>query len=326
MHSTSFNRYPKMTLTITMLVLASLSLLALNWVAGHFFGLGKVVLYEANPIYGYRVAPNQSVARNAYQRIHVNNLGMRAKADWDLSSNKPKILFIGDSVTYGGSYIDNDNLFSEKIGHALPQYQVGNAAVNGWGVDNVVAFIKDTGFLAADIYVLVFPEGDFYRGLSRIGGQPFWTRKPAFALEELLHYGIYKAHLVKTPHLHAYENSVTEKTQIAQLAVEHLSELITFLEQHHKKVMVVISPSLPQVLGKAQRDPIVQRLLHEKGIPAIYLLDRILSSTENTTNAEHTANTHSAERDKASLFHDTIHLSNQGHELWAALMLPDIKD
>ena len=323
--TTLFDRYPKTTLTVLLTLLLGLTLIGIDWVAGRVFGLGKVVQYEAHPIYGYRLAPNQQVARNSHQRVLINNLGLRANTNWSITSTQipnastseptrwsapTSILFIGDSVTYGGSYIDNEQLFSEQIAKALPNYQIGNAGVNGWGVDNVVAFIKDTGFLHADIYVLMFPEGDFYRGLSRIGGQPFWTRQPYFALEELWQYGIYKAHLKKTPDLHRYENDPTQRKIIAQLAVEHLKGLVDYLQAHDKKVLVYISPSLPQVLGDAQPDPIIKTLLSQYGISAIYLNDRFDSLST---------------ADKTALFHDVIHLSDKGHTRWAELMLPDIQ-
>lgn len=312
MKQSLFEQYPKTTLTLSLLVLGLIAIALIEWSAKQFFGLGKVVLYEAHPIYGYRVAPNQTVARNPHQRIHINNLGLRANTDWDLNQDNPRVLFLGDSVTYGGSYVDNADLFSTQIGQKISQCETGNAAVNGWGVDNVVAFVRDKPFLDATLYVLVFPEGDFYRGLTRIGGQPFWTRHPKYALEELWQYGVYRSSLKKTPHLHAYNASESEKKRIVHLATTHLNDLLCFLKSHNKQVLIYISPSLPQALGEEQPDPIIKQSLNDYGIPANYLLDKIPATMSKC--------------EKKALFHDVIHLSPQGHTFWANMMLEDVKE
>lgn len=309
MRSSIFQRHPKITLAITLLILSLILLMSIEWTANRLFGLGHVVLYEANPIYGYRPVPNQHVARKADCSVKINNLGLRAAENWDSPRTTPRVLFVGDSVTYGGSYIDNAMLFSTQVGQKLPKYQTGNAAVNGWGVHNVVAFIRDKPFLDADVYVLVFPEGDFYRGMTRIGGQPFWTRQPRYALEELWQYGIYRSNLKKTPHLHTYASCDVAKHQIANLAVQQLNDLMCFLKSHQKQVLIYISPSLPQALGQEAPDPIIKKLLTQYNVPATYLVDK-LPALESC--------------DKKALYHDVIHLSPYGHTVWAQLIAADV--
>ena len=46
--------------------------------------------------------------------IIINNLGMRSSDNFN-HKNKKKIIFLGDSVTYGGSIVSNNDLFSEKL-------------------------------------------------------------------------------------------------------------------------------------------------------------------------------------------------------------------
>ena len=51
---------------------------------------------------------------------------------------------MGDSVTYGGSYIDNKNLFSEILCEKYVENSIcGNLGVNGYFIDNIFLRLKD---------------------------------------------------------------------------------------------------------------------------------------------------------------------------------------
>lgn len=305
-----FDIYPKITLGVILSILILSTILLAEWAAGSL-GLGKTVLYEANPIYGYRPRPNQIVARRVDQTIKINNLGLRAETDWDPKNYHNKILFLGDSVTYGGSYIANNQLFSHLAVAPFPEWEAGNAGVNGWGVNNVYALVKETGFLPAQIYVSVFPEGDFYRGYTRIGGQAFWTRPPRFALEELFQYCVYKLNLKKMPLREYYALNTAEKNQIASIAVRNLKALDDYLKAQGRTHLIYISPSRENLLGQPllEVDPVVKGLLAESGINAVYLQERLTSYS----NAE-----------IQGLFHDNIHLSQEGHAAWGKMIAQDL--
>src|SRR5437764_955827 len=74
-------------------------------------GLGRPVLFYEHPSFGYRLKPNQETWRFGGAHFKINNLGLRAESDWDASTGN-KVLFLGDSVTYGGNHISNEDLFS----------------------------------------------------------------------------------------------------------------------------------------------------------------------------------------------------------------------
>lgn len=304
-----FEKYPKVTISFLLLLLGIASLFMIEFLA-RGFGLGNVVIYDSHPVYGYRLHPNQQVARQANKPIQVNNLGLRAQADWDITETQNKILFVGDSVTYGGSYINNTELFSFLAVRNLPGYQSGNAGVNGWGVLNVHALIKEMHFLPADIYVSVFPEGDFYRGLMRIGGQPFWTRTPRSALEELAHYFLYKVQLTQTPPVLFYTLNEDEKFQIADHAAYYLKQYDSYLKKAGKKHLIYISPSRSELLHNSENDQLVQKALEKHGLQVVYLREKLNTQSAKEINA---------------LFHDEIHLSEQGHQQWAQLIEEDLK-
>ncbi|MBS0286855.1 MAG: hypothetical protein JSR17_06130 [Proteobacteria bacterium] len=311
MKKSLFERFPKLTLIsfATLLLLSGIYLF--NLLANKVFGLGNVVLYEANPIYGYRPIASQTVARQANHTISINNLGLRADKDWDIHDFSHKILFLGDSVTYGGSYITNQQLFSHLVGTHYPKFMTGNAGVNGWGVINVHALIKEMQFLPAQVYVSVFPEGDFYRGLNRIGGQPFWTRKPSCALEELFQYFVYELQLKKGAIFNINIASPQEKELIVDIAVRHLKELDSYLKENQRDHIIYITPSQQELLGKSAQDEIIKNTLAKYGLNVIYIKDRIKEIPADEI---------------PQYFHDDIHLSEKGHQLWATIMAHDLKE
>lgn len=311
MKKSVFETHPKLTLVGVLLFLGFAGIAAMEYVAAHVFGLGKPVIYESHPIYGYRPEPNQLVARQRHDVVKINNLGLRANHDWDPSKPQHKVLFLGDSVTYGGSYIANDELFSTLAVKPFNGYDSANAGVNGWGVNNVYALVTEMHFLPADVYVSVFPEGDFYRGLTRIGGQPFWTKKPRFALEELLHYFIYKVQQRQIPAIHFYNMTDSERTHIARVAVRNLKALDIFLKSQGKQHLIYITPSRSQMLGIQPEDLALKALLAEYQLNVVYLKDRLQPY---------------AAINMATFFHDEIHLSKLGHQQWAKMIEPDLKN
>ena len=311
--NTIFEKNPKKTLFFSVLLFSCITLGLLEFSASKIFGLGKVVIYQSHPIYGYRPVPNQLVSRdNGPTNIKINNLGLRANQDWhEKTPNKKRILFLGDSVTYGGSYIDNQDLFSSLAFKHNKNIETANAGVNAWGILNIHGLIKNLNFMPADIYITLVPEGDFYRGLNGIGGQPFWTRKPKYALEELLQHGSYILSLKKNPGLSIKSLPIQEQEKTVELAVLALKEYDAYLKQQGYQHYIFITPTLPQVVHNAENDLLIKNSLDNNKLDYIYLRNKI---PQDLTQSQ-----------KTNLFHDSIHLSQAGHALWAEMIQKEVE-
>lgn len=304
-----FEKYPKTTMMVILTLSSFLGLYLLEKLASSF-GLGKPILYQSHPIYGYRPLPNQTVARNKNCIIKTNNLALRAEEDWNEKEIENKVLFLGDSVTYGGSYINNRDLFSQVAVKPFSNLIAGNGGVNAWGVENVHALVKELQFYPAKTIVSTFPECDFSRGLMRIGGQAFWVKAPRYALEELAQYFIYILHNKKY-RINAFaEMSIAEKQQVLRYAVRHLKEMDDFLKSQNRHHLIYISPTLLQTLGEEEACPYLKALFAEYDLPVIYIQERLpkLSKTEYKT-----------------LYHDNVHLSKEGHALWGEIISDDLQ-
>ena len=299
--------------TIANIVLSAfalaLSLVLVELTLRYAVGLGDPLLYRSSPLFGYRLQENQLVYRRGIQ-INVNNLGLRAETDWD-SSRSGKILFLGNSVTFGGTYLSNTDLFSHTAMADIPGFVSGNGGVNGWGVENIHALIVDGGFLPASVYVTVLQDMDFDRGLSKFAGQPFWSRKPVFALEELAVLAGYHLSMFSKEG-HEQQIRPDEREKRIEKAALRLKEMDEFLRSQGLTHLLYMSTDTHQLLEGMPRDTIVSKYLGMYGLQVSYLADRPEVVQVPRSQVE-------------DLFYDWNHLDKEGHRLWGKMICEDLK-
>jgi hypothetical protein len=162
------------------------------------------VLYDNRLAYGYRPVPDQTRRRLRGARVHINGLGVRGP---DVGPRRPpealRILFLGDSVTYGGSYVDDTELFSAVAARALARRLPGhrgpveplNAGVNAWGPQNILGLVRDGVFRSgfeSQLWVVTVADDDFRREKTRIGEVPYFNAPPRTAWEEVVVLAAYR--------------------------------------------------------------------------------------------------------------------------------------
>ncbi len=307
---TFFERHRHLTILCLTVLGIVLPLAVLELVLRFWFGLGDPVLYRSSPLFGYRLQPNQLVYREHGAEIRVNNLGLRANADWD-TVHANKVLFLGNSVTYGGSYITNTKLFSHLAVEEIGGYLGGNGGVNGWGVENIHALVVEGGFTPAAVYVSVLQEMDFYRGLSKLSGKPFWAHKPGCAISELLQQ-FFLDRLNSMYEQHDRFVTIEEQAKTIERAALRLKELDMFLKERGYIHLIFMSTNVDQVLHGVPSDSLVSRSLAAHNINAITIRDRPEIAALSSEN-------------KAKLFYDWNHLSEYGHRKWADIIQSELK-
>ncbi len=301
-----FERHPRITLACFWLAFLLLFAVVAEVGLRKFTGMGNPVLFYQQPVYGYRLLPNQETWRFGGAHFKINNLGLRADEDWD-PVKRDKILFVGDSVTYGGNRISNEDLFSEVAAKDLPGWRSGNAGIPNWGVENVYGLMVRERFLPASVYVITFIEDDFYRGLQTGLNKP-WIKyeKPAFALQEMFEFYWYKNFTQVRELNREQREAEPAQARVARAAAE-LKEMDEFLTAHGYRHLIFISPTRPQAMRERPRDPLVKAELDKHGVPAIYLLDepRLRAASEEEV---------------AAWYHDIDHLTKEGHAVWGSIM------
>jgi len=300
-----FKRNPKMTKAAAIGATLVAMLAVFELLLRSLMGLGRPILYDSSPVYGYRPLPNQIISRFSGSEIRVNNLGIRADEDWN-ANVEDKILFLGDSVTYGGSYISNDELFSTLAAKDVAGYKTGNAAVNAWGVANIHGLMVKSEFLPARVYVTVLLEDDFYRGLTRILGLPFWNRKPDFAIQELMYFAFHRLSLDRYRKWQEFASEDDVRT-IAESAVIQLKEIDELLKSKGYLHLIFITPTRQQVLEGESKDEHVQLFLRKHELPVTYISEELDALSLGREQME-------------QLFYDDRHLSEEGHVIWGEII------
>jgi hypothetical protein len=101
-------------------------------------------------------------------------------------------MFVGDSITYGTSRVDQDQLFTELIHRDLPAIvhgpvEVLNASAGAWAPDNELSYIQSRGIFQSDIVLLVLNDGDLTQQRNTIAAvsDDLPQKRPLTAIGEL---------------------------------------------------------------------------------------------------------------------------------------------
>jgi lysophospholipase L1-like esterase len=180
------------------IVVSIVVLVALEFTA-RALGLGDPILYYNSPFGGLRPLPDQKVSRLADASVTIDSNGFRSTGSD--SENAIRVLYLGDSVTWGGSSVDDSELFSEVAAGVLRSEGMAvyamNAGVNGTSLVNQAEIFvqwKDS----VDVIVWLFPWNDVRRTYVTAGYLWPPTKRPRFALVEVID------HLIRTRWLPAF--------------------------------------------------------------------------------------------------------------------------
>jgi hypothetical protein len=297
---------------IILLIIIILSIFFLEFLL-RIYGLGDPIIYKTNLSYRYAPSPDQSVIRLNKSKITINQKGLRATQQWD-SKNLNKILFLGDSITYGGSYIDDKDIFSELVCHNLNQvnkkkYLCGNAGVNAYGVDNIKNRILYGEVQDSDWIIVTLIGADGFRSLQDVTAIPAFLDKPKFfpAIQEICLHLAWKLNIFLRS---SYSYNLTTQTKTTINSVNFFEESFRSLNNtlinelaKGKKILVVFHPSKESVLSGIETEEYVlmKNIFKEKQSELLFLdMFFIIKSTYST-----------------DVYYDSAHLEKKGHILFA---------
>ena len=129
------------------------------------------MLYKSDSLVGYRLRPNQSNKRFQNATVSTDSEGFRINPSDNKDLSSEVFVFVGDSVTYGGSYIDDSELFSSIICANRRESICLNSGINAWGTYNMGRFISNFSLYSNRIpseFILVILPGDDQRNLKDI--------------------------------------------------------------------------------------------------------------------------------------------------------------
>ncbi len=283
---------------------------------GKNIGLGDPILYKEDNLVGYRLRPNQSKKRLNNANVSSDEEGFRFNPSEDKSLFADIIVFVGDSVTYGGSTIDNSELFSTLYCDENKNLLCLNSGLNSWGTYNMGRFISNFSLYSSRVpqkFVLVITPGDDLRNLAIFRGLPFWNNSPKKpkAINELINYSLLKYVI---PNLRSKEKLVSinkydvSKFKINQQTKIHAWEdLNNYLKLSNYDVDIVVTP--PKAWFEKTEEFKYQ----------IKSYDQFLYKIEKNKKVKNTCNLYYLIKDKYSPedYLDHHHLSKKGHKKWA---------
>jgi hypothetical protein len=272
-----------------------------------WMGLGDPLLYEYDLGYGYRLQPNQKAVRLRGAMVTVNAAGLRSSGQWRPDAPR-RFLFIGDSITYGGSYIDDRQLFSELVCGHFTDAVCGNAGGNAYGTDNMARRLRtELVRLKPTAVVATLYYGDTLRGQAGLKAQPVFS-KPLFwlvpAIEEAFAFVIDEVRSkIRYAPVSAYDAVLDD--EVAAEASRSLGELfgaMRLAQDQGVKVLLVYSATHDEV-AKGRKPGSVGAFVFDKmvqsGLPLLDTLP-LLSG-----------------RDLGPIYYDDVHFEAPGHRLYA---------
>jgi lysophospholipase L1-like esterase len=217
-------------------------------------GVGNPILYYTNASYRYAQQPNQRQTRLRGASVTIDSKGLRATKDWT-SRADAKILFVGDSVTWAGTYIDDNDTFSQGVCTRLERaagksYVCGSASANGYGTDNMAERIRYMNVDDETVLVVTLISPDTVRGLADADGQFLFTRRPPGpfrGLWEAATFATWRAFRLLRPLDVRQED---DDVRVAERSLANLFAALRETARPSRKVLIVLSPVRDELNGQ----------------------------------------------------------------------------
>jgi hypothetical protein len=268
-----------------------------------YIGLGNPILYYANASYRYAPLPNQRQLRQRSARVSIDSKGLRNTGDWSDPADA-KILFIGDSVTWGGTYIDDADTFADGVCQRLARvtgktFVCGNAGVNQYGSDNMAERIRYKDFNDETALVVTLIASDTTRGLADAEGSYIFSQRPPSPFRALWEAATFAAYRVYR-YLRPISYRSTDDLRVAERSLQNLFDAIHEAEHPGTTVLIVLSPLKDELGGhESALTTHVQAILNRSGFDVLDLHAAVS-----------TAFTH-------DFYYDNIHPDVQGDHFYA---------
>lgn len=303
----------KIIKNLSIILISTLLVLLFIELSLRLIGLGNPIIYEKNLVFGYQPKSNQTVKRFKNSVVTINNENFRVNNSVPEGENK--IYFLGDSVTYGGSYIDDKNIFSSKtctiLNKGTIRFSCLNAGVNAYGLENILnrynyIFKKDKN----SNYIILIIPGSFKRNFKQINSLPYFTKDISnYHFRASLELVMYALDLFRN-NIRFQKINNKENNLSLNLKEKILLDLALLKEAQNQNsnLRIFISLSNPKNISHYDKS-----------------LENFILVKSNKINLD-LINIQSKIKDKEKIFHDVIHLNKVGHQQYAEIISSIIKN
>jgi hypothetical protein len=272
------------------------------------FGFGHPLLYVADPQVGYYPEPNAHLGRYG-GLVATNQFGMRSA---EITKEKPagtfRILMLGDSTLFGGSYIDQAELYSTRISEhlnasGLPgKVEILAMGVNGWGPFHERGYLHKFGNFDADLVMVHLPIDDVVRPLYGLASVPFLPvqKPPTLAWQEVANHLMWRYRANREGRDDAWE------AEQAKTGIAEYGNLVDDIKKSGSEAMVFVLPTKKPGYGGPETK---EEIMWREGLEAT-LATRSLKTY-------FARNYFTGKGDPDAVYHDWVHLNVPGHALYA---------
>jgi len=212
-------------------------------------GLGNPILIEPDTACSYILKPDQDVIRFSVH-THINHYGMRAdEVPAQRALGALRLLFVGDSLTYGTTRVDQREIFTEVLRRDLPgmlqrPVEVLNASAGAWAPDNELAYVRSRGIFQSDIVLLVLNDGDLSQPRSTLAqvGAELPQKRPASAIGELYSRYIRPGWLHRAERQDAGDSADANAGEVVRANLADLDEMHALVTHAGARLIVVFVP------------------------------------------------------------------------------------
>jgi hypothetical protein len=271
-------------------------------------GFGHTVLYVADPDVGYFPEPNVSLDRYG-GRVSTNEFGMRSP---HATKQKPagafRIFMIGDSTLYGGSYIDQEQIYASHVRSDLNKkglpgpVEVLAMGCNGWGPFHERGYLKREGTFEADVAMIQLPIDDVNRPLYGLMNVPFFSVQspPKLGLEEVANHLMWRYRSA-----HSGLDAAWEAKQ-SKAGIAEYGKLVDDFKKAGVEVMVFVLPEREPGFGG-----------HEVGKHKEWRLELERTVIAHGAKPYFAAGWFQGKGKPDEIYHDGMHLEPAGHRAYA---------
>lgn len=270
-------------------------------------GLGNPIIYTTNLTYRYAPLPNQAISRRRGAMVTINSSGLRATNEWDAQADL-RVLFVGDSITWAGTYVDDSDIFSEKscarLNDQLEQaFLCGNAGVNAYGTDNMAQRIHHDSINNENWLVITIIGMDATRSLADVSAGPWFLETPTFlpAIQDAMLYSLWRAiWILRRGGTHFDKDKAP--LFVVENSLNQLKDILLNEAAKGKQVLVIWHPTKQE---HQTGDLSAESELVVKSFRDDLYLDFIDMSTVLPRSS------------LDDIYYDGVHLDRQGHDIFA---------
>lgn len=284
-------------------IIFSILFIFLTEILLRLIGFGQPLIYTNNN--NYYPSSNQEVKRYKGAIIKINKFGMRTNNIWEENNASNKFLFFGDSVTFGGSYIDNKDLFSEKLCLLIKKSICGNYGVNGYQIKNLNLRInsvsKDLNFNKLIIVV----SSSIQNKKSIFYNFPFYNNfdyKVFKSIAEILNHILFKYEIVDN-----YHNNKIIKNYKDNIINDSIFYTLNKLKQKKIDIYIYIIPTLENLESNLNKKHYFEKLEFVD-----FKVFNIFEQIKHSNNYK-------------QLYYNNAHLNKKGHDYLAKIIYENLR-